>query len=118
MPVNNAKIDVYDQYVQQVGAEEEEFTVLFYDFDGTIVARYTRTAFLALSSMPANPTHAGLTAQGWNWSLADAKEYVTQFGGLEIGQMYCTSDGKTKLYKNTKSTIRRRRLFFRWKNIY
>lgn len=48
--------------------------------------------------MPANPTHEGLTAQGWNWSLIDAKNYVNKYGKLNIGQMYITSDGKTRLY--------------------
>ena len=48
--------------------------------------------------MPENPTHEGLTAQGWNWSLQDAKSYVANYGKLNIGQMYITSDGKTRLY--------------------
>ena len=72
--------------------------VVFYDYDGTVVQTYTATEFANLSSMPANPTHAGLTAQGWNWSLSDAKEYVAEYGNLNIGQMYITSDGKTRLY--------------------
>lgn len=101
-----ARIDDYAGYVNQIGAEEEEFTVRFYDFDGTIVAQYTRSAFINLSAMPANPTHAGLTSQGWNWSLADAQAYVAEFGGLDIGQMYCTTDGKTKLYITIENTSR------------
>lgn len=103
---DEARIDDYADYVNQIGAEEEEFTVRFYDFDGTIVAQYTRSAFINLSAMPANPTHAGLTSQGWNWSLADAKAYVAEFGGLDIGQMYCTTDGKTKLYITIENTSR------------
>ena len=103
---DEARIDDYADYVNQIGADEEEFTVRFYDFDGTIVAQYTRSTFINLSAMPANPTHAGLTSQGWNWSLADAKAYVEEFGGLEIGQMYCTTDGKTKLYITISDTGR------------
>ena len=72
--------------------------VIFYDYDGTVVASYSAADFANLSAMPANPTHAGLTAQGWNWSLADAKTYVAANGKLNIGQMYITSDGKTRLY--------------------
>ena len=72
--------------------------VNFYDFDGTRLYSYTKTEFLALEQLPANPSHTGLTAQGWNWSLASAKSYVTTYGELAIGQMYITSDGATKLH--------------------
>ncbi len=72
--------------------------VTFYDYDGTIVQSYSANDFANLSELPANPTHEGLTAQGWNWSLADAKTYVANYGSLNIGQMYTTSDGKTRLY--------------------
>ena len=72
--------------------------VTFLDYDGTILYSYTAAEFAALSSMPANPTHDGLTAQGWNWSLANAKAYVAKYGKLNIGQMYITDDGKTRIY--------------------
>lgn len=72
--------------------------VNFYDYDGTIVYSYSASEFANLSAMPANPVHDGLTAQGWNWTLADAKSQVLVSGALDIGQMYKTSDGKTRLY--------------------
>ena len=72
--------------------------VTFYDYDGTVVTSYSAADFANLTEMPANPTHTGLTAQGWNWSLADAKAYVADYGMLNIGQMYITSDGKTRLH--------------------
>ena len=72
--------------------------VNFYDYDGTIVDSYTAAEFANLDAMPENPTHDGLTAQGWNWNLATAKTYVANYGKLEIGQMYITSDGKTRIY--------------------
>ncbi len=72
--------------------------VNFYDYDGTIVNSYSTAEFAQLNEMPTNPTHEGLTAQGWNWSLSDAKTYVASYGKLNIGQMYTTSDGKTRLY--------------------
>ena len=78
--------------------EIEENDVNFYDYEGTRVASYSKADFLALNEMPANPSHQGLTAQGWNWSLADAKSYVTDYGMLDIGQMYVTDDGKTRIY--------------------
>ena len=72
--------------------------VNFRDYDGTIVQSYSAAEFLALTAMPANPSHEGLTAQGWNWTLSDAKTYVAEYGKLEIGQMYITTDGKTHIY--------------------
>ena len=72
--------------------------VNFYDYDGTVVASYTAAEFADLSALPQNPSHAGLTAQGWNWTLADAKTYVATYGKLEVGQMYVTADGKTRIY--------------------
>ena len=71
--------------------------VNFYDYDGTVVNAYTASEFAALSAMPDNPSHDGLTAQGWNWSLADAKAYVAEYGRLNIGQMYITTSGDTEI---------------------
>ena len=71
--------------------------VNFYDYDGTVVDAYTASEFANLSAMPANPTHDGLTAQGWNWSLANAKAYVAKYGRLNIGQMYVTTSGDTEI---------------------
>jgi hypothetical protein len=73
--------------------------VNFIDYDGTVRYSYTTAEFIALSELPANPTHSGLTAQGWNWTLVAAKTNVMNYGGpLTIGQLYTTSDGKTRIY--------------------
>ena len=80
------------------GGSESLNDVNFYDYDGTIVKSYSAADFANLSAMPENPTHEGLTAQGWNWTLQNAKTYVASYGKLEIGQMYITSDGKTRIY--------------------
>lgn len=80
------------------GSGVEEKDVNFYDYDGTCVYSYTAQEFLALSAMPDNPTHEGLTAQGWNWSFSDATTYVTNYSKLNVGQMYITNDGKTRIY--------------------
>lgn len=72
--------------------------VNFRDYDGTITNSYTKEEFANLTEMPANPSHEGLTAQGWNWTLAKAKAYVAKYGKLDIGQMYITDDGKTRIY--------------------
>jgi len=72
--------------------------VRFMDYDGTILHTYTANEFLALSAMPENPTHEGLTSQGWNWSFEDAVAYVTTNRNLDIGQSYVTDDGRTRIY--------------------
>lgn len=83
----------------QPGGESAALSdVNFYDCDGTIVQSYTASEFAALSALPANPSHDGLTAQGWNWSLADAKSYVASYGKLNVGQTYITDDGATRLH--------------------
>ena len=79
--------------------------VTFVDYDGTVLYGYSATAFAALTAMPANPTHTGLTAQGWNWTLSDAKTYVANYGKLIIGQLYTTSDGKTRLYITIEDSL-------------
>lgn len=72
--------------------------VNFYDYDGTVVYSYTKAEFLGMTGFPANPAHTGLRAQGWNWTLEAAQAYVEKYGTCEIGQMYTTDDGKTRLY--------------------
>lgn len=72
--------------------------VNFYDYDGTILHSYTKEEFAALTSLPDLPTREGLTCQGWNYTLDEAKSYVADYGSLNIGAMYITSDGATKLY--------------------
>lgn len=72
--------------------------VRFFDYDGTLLHSYSASDFQALSAMPSNPYHAGLIAQGWNWTLTDAKAQLTAMGSCDIGQMYVTSDGKTRIY--------------------
>ena len=75
-----------------------EKSVRFFDYDGTLVTSYTADEFASLAAMPENPTHELLTARGWNYSLADAQAYVAKYGALDIGQMYKTTDGATKIF--------------------
>lgn len=90
-------------YAKPTPVEVESKDVDFYDYDGTRLYSYTKQEFLALNEMPANPSHEGLISQGWNWTLADAKEQVTDFNQLNIGQMYVTDDNKTRLYIHLES---------------
>lgn len=72
--------------------------VNFRDYDGSIVASYTKAEFAALTALPAAPVHEGLTFQEWNYTLADAQSYVAANGKLDIGATYTTSDGATRIY--------------------
>ena len=80
------------------GKEVEKKDVNFYDYDGTVVASYTAAEFASLSAMPANPSHQGLTAQGWNYTLTEAKATLDAVGACDIGQHYITDDGDTRIY--------------------
>ena len=75
----------------------------FIDYDGRLIYSYTAEEFLALEELPANPVNKGLVAQGWNWTLADAKEIVEKCGALVIGQNYTTDTGRTRIYINIPS---------------
>ena len=79
-----------------------EKDVNFYDYDGTLVASKTKTEINAMTSdadLPANPTHEGLTAQGWNWTVAQLKSQLTAMPDqpVNVGQLYVTTNGKTEI---------------------
>ena len=80
------------------GGGDASKPVKFIDYDGTLLYSYTAAELNDLSEMPANPSHTGLTAQGWNYTLAQAKAQVTATGEAVIGQMYVTDDDKTRIY--------------------
>ena len=88
----------YANAISKIGANKEKKDVNFYDYDGTILHSYTKDEFLALTSLPELPSHEGLICQEWNWVFEDAKEYVQDYGKLNIGATYITDDGKTRLY--------------------
>lgn len=97
----NGAVDVYDGTVNDtadVFTYDDPKDVDIIDYDGTLLYTYTASDFLALTELPPNPRHPGLVAQGWNWTLADAKEFVSEYGCLVIGQNYTTDNGHTKLY--------------------
>ena len=71
--------------------------VLFLDYDGSILYSYTTEEFASLVSLPANPSHENLVSQGWNWTLSDAKTYLTTHDSLVIGQMYTTISEATEI---------------------
>lgn len=76
----------------------EQGDVTFIDYDGTILYSYTFAEALALQSLPANPSHSGLVAQGWNWTLAEIQACAATEDSVVAGQLYTTDDGKTRIY--------------------
>ena len=82
------------------GGSAEQKQVNFIDYDGTILHSYTAAEANALTELPSNPSHSGLTAQGWNWTLAQIKAQLTAMpdSPIWVGQMYITDDGKTRIY--------------------
>lgn len=69
--------------------------ITFYDYDGTIVTSWTLAELATKTALPDYPSHDGLICQGWNWSLADLK---TTNRKMNVGAMYITDDGKTRIY--------------------
>ena len=69
--------------------------ITFYDYDGTIVTSWTLEELATKAALPDYPSHEGLICQGWNWSLADLK---TTNRKMNVGAMYITDDGKTRIY--------------------
>ena len=78
------------------GGRAEKKQVNFIDYDGTILYSYTAAEANALTALPENPSHTGLVAQGWNWTLAQIKSQLANVGGdVWVGQMYITASGNT-----------------------
>ena len=69
--------------------------ITFYDYDGTTVTSWTLAELATKTALPDYPSHNGLICQGWNWSLADLK---TTNRKINVGAMYITDDGKTRIY--------------------
>ena len=69
--------------------------VNFYDYDGTVVVSYSLAEAQALTSLPAGPSHEGLTFQGWNYTLEKVKAFTRP---MNVGATYTTTDGKTRIY--------------------
>ena len=69
--------------------------ITFYDYDGTIITSWTLSELATKTALPDYPSHNGLICQGWNWSLVDLK---TTNRKMNVGAMYITDDGKTRIY--------------------
>lgn len=63
----------------------------FYDYDGTLVEAWTLGELQTKTALPTQPTHEGLTADGWNWSLAGLKSLNLP---MNVGALYHPTDNK------------------------
>lgn len=81
------------------GVTKPESGVIFIDYDGTLVDAWESTDVADKTALPDNPSHSGLAAQGWNWSLADIKSYINSYPKaiVNVGQMYETASGLTEI---------------------
>ena len=85
-----------------VTSQASKKQINFIDYDGTILYSYTATEINTMTSesdLPPNPSHNRLTAQGWNWTLAQIKAQLIAMptGDIWVGQMYVTKSGDTEI---------------------
>lgn len=78
----------------------EKKQINFIDYDGTLLHSYTYDEWENVTSLPSNPSHEGLTAQGWNWTKAQIDNQLSTAldDSIWVGQMYVTDDGITRIY--------------------
>lgn len=76
-------------------APPKESDINFWDYEGTLLYSWTLAELATKTELPPLPSHDGLICQGWNWTLQDIKDAGRE---LDIGALYITDDGKTRLY--------------------
>lgn len=81
--------------IESGSTEVEEKDINFYDYDGTLLFSYTIPDAQALTELPTPKGHSGLIFDGWNW---DHEDVIALNYPMDIGAMYRTDDGKTRLY--------------------
>lgn len=81
------------------GVQEVESGVLFIDYDGELLDAWEAADVAGKTALPSNPSHTGLTSQGWNWTLADIKSYIASYPEaiLTVGHTYTTTSGSTEI---------------------
>ena len=81
------------------GSSASKKQINFIDYDGTILHSYTKSEWQSVTALPSNPSHTGLTAQGWNWTKAQIDAQLTAIpdGDVWVGQMYITTSGDTEI---------------------
>lgn len=84
---------------EQISPSDIPDQIFFIDYDGTILYSYKVREFNQLTELPANPSHTGLVAQGWNWTLAQIQSQLqdTPDQDIWVGQVYTTASGATEI---------------------
>lgn len=72
--------------------------VLFIDYDGTLLYGWLSDEVASQTKLPDNPSHEGMVAEGWNWTLEQIKSYIAEYprATVVVGQLYTTASGKTE----------------------
>lgn len=103
--------DSFRSYVNKISSipqiRYDEHAVRFFDYNGDLLHVFSISEINNLTNLPALPSHEGLTCQGWNWTLTDIKNTVAEYGKCDVGAIYTTNDGKTRLYVNISSKYRK-----------
>lgn len=71
------------------GTEAPSRDIDFYDYDGFRVDSWTLDELDSKTELPPYPTHEGLVADGWNWTL---QEIIDWGYPCDVGMLYDTYD--------------------------
>lgn len=83
--------------------DDEPNAVELIDYDGLVLKSMSASEFLALSDYPSFPNPTGLVHAGWNWPFTKAQEYVQKYGRIEVGRLYYTDTGDTRVHITLRS---------------
>ena len=70
--------------------------VIFADYDGTLIATWTKEEISSKTALPTVPDHSGLVFEGWNWTLEDIQTDTTG-QVITVGPFYHTESGLTEI---------------------
>ena len=77
--------------------------ITFYDYDGTVVEAWSLKELPEKTMLPDAPFHQGLSTIGWNWTLDEIKAAA---GHIDVGAVYTTDDGTTRVYVHIEKETR------------
>lgn len=69
--------------------------IRFYGPYGELIYSYTEKEFDEFGGLPPLPEYKGLICQGWNWT---AENILAAGGETEVGSLFITDDGSTRIY--------------------
>lgn len=93
--INEIKEILANKRIPEDGLEGADEYVDFYDYDGTLLHRFTVLEIQGMTELPPLPQHEGLICQGWNWTLEQLKE---ENKSTIVAPYYYTDDNTLRLY--------------------